>query len=99
MYRMLRASGNFTPPAGEVGEVAKRGDGLGLGDERADAEGVGEAQVVGVRGRLRKGEDLVLLLKSQAALGLEAFHLEVVILQELGDALASQGLESPTAFA
>jgi hypothetical protein len=96
---MLRASGNFTPPAGEVGEVAERGDGLGLGDEGADAQGVEEAEVVGVRGGLREGEYLVLLLKCQAALGLEAFHLEVVILQELGDVLASHGLESPTAFA
>ena len=47
---------------GEVGEVAERGDGFGLGDEGADAQGVEEAEVVGVLGFLREGEDLMLLL-------------------------------------
>ena len=40
---------------GEVGEVAERGDGFGLGDERADAQGVEEAEVVGVPRCLGEG--------------------------------------------
>lgn len=57
---------------GEVGEVAEWGNGFGLGDEGADAQGVEEAEIVGVPRRLGEGEDLMLLVELQAAVGLEA---------------------------
>ena len=79
----------FSPrQLGEVGEVAERGDGFGLGDEGTDAQGVQEAEVVGVLGRLGEGEDLVLLAELQAAVDLEALRLKVVVFEGLGDALA-----------
>ncbi len=43
-------SGQF----GEVGEVAERGGGFGLGDERADEQSIEEAEVVGVLGACEK---------------------------------------------
>jgi hypothetical protein len=87
--RFLRPSCLRSPRQfGEVGQIAERGDGFGLGDERPDAQGIEEAEVFGVLGRLRESEDLVLLVKLQAAVGFEAFLLEVVILEELTDALA-----------
>ena len=73
---------------GEVGEVAEWGDDFGLGDEGADFQVIQEAEVSGVRRWLREGQYLVLMGQGQPSLGLEALHFEVVVLEELGDALA-----------